>query len=279
MTADWPNLVLSLPPLRDVIRAFDLAAKKSLGQNFLLDLNITDKIARAAGELDAINVIEIGPGPGGLTRALVARAKSVTAIERDSRCIAALQSLVVASNGALNLLEGDAQVVDYAALVPAPRAIIANLPYNIGTDLLIGWLQQGHLYQSLTLMFQQEVAERIVATPAQRAAYGRLAVMVQATATARIVMKLPPHAFTPPPKVSSAVVHIVPRAVPLAPLDALEKVTAAAFGQRRKMIKSSLAPIFSEEKLAELGLNLQLRPEQLPPESFFMLAKALAESD
>lgn len=275
MSLDWPAPLLALPPLREVIKQYDLAAKKSLGQNFLLDLNITDKIARVHGDLSELNVIEVGPGPGGLTRALVARAKTVAAVERDTRCVAALQGLVAASAGVLNVIEGDAQQVDYAALVPAPRAIIANLPYNIGTDLLIGWLQQGHLFQSLILMFQQEVAERIVATVGSKA-YGRLAIMVQATASARIAMKLPPHAFTPPPKVSSAVVHLIPKPAPLCPLDELGKVTAAAFGQRRKMVKSGLAPLFSEAELTALGVTLTQRPEELAPEVYFVLAKALA---
>lgn len=272
----WPEAISSLPPLRDVIRAFDLGAKKSLGQNFLLDLNITDKICRAAGDLSATHVIEVGPGPGGLTRALVARAKSVVAVERDTRCVQALQGLVMAGDGALTVIEGDAQRMDYAALAPTPRAILANLPYNIGTDLLINWLQQGHLFQSLTLMFQQEVAERIVASVGSKA-YGRLAILVQATATARIAMKLPPNAFTPPPKVSSAVVHLVPRAAPLCSLAALEKVTAAAFGQRRKMIKTSLAPLFSEADLATLGIDTQARPEALTIDVYVRLANLLAE--
>lgn len=274
MSADWPKPIASLPPLREVIRQHELAAKKSLGQNFLLDLNVTDKIARAAGDLSNTNIIEVGPGPGGLTRALAARAKSVTAIERDHRCVIALQALVEAAEGRLQVIEGDAQDVDYEQLAPAPRAIIANLPYNIGTDLLIGWLQQGHKFQSLTLMFQQEVAERIVAAPGSKA-YGRLAILTAATASARIALKLPPGAFTPPPKVSSAVVHLVPHAAPLAPLKALETVTAAAFGQRRKMIKSSLSPLFDEAQLQELKINPQARPEELPASAFFALAKVL----
>lgn len=275
MASDWPEPIASLPPLREVIRQHDLAAKKALGQNFLLDLNVTDKIARAAGDLSNTNVIEVGPGPGGLTRALAARAKSVTAVERDARCVIALQDLVRAADGRLRVIEGDAQQTDYESLAPSPRAIIANLPYNIGTDLLVNWLQQGHLFQSLTLMFQQEVAERIVAGPGSKA-YGRLAILVQATASARIALKLPSHAFTPPPKVSSAVVHIIPKEKPLADLRALEKVTAAAFGQRRKMLKSSLAPLFSEEQLVALGINPQQRPEELGVDVYVKLAQALA---
>ena len=266
--------IAALPPLREVIKSFDLAAKKSLGQNFLLDLNVTDKIARVAGDLSAVNVIEVGPGPGGLTRALASRAKSVTAIERDARCVAALQGLVAASGGVLRVVDGDAQDVDYTQLASTPRAIVANLPYNIGTDLLINWLKQGPQFQSLTLMFQYEVAERIVATPGSKA-YGRLAILTQCTAGAKIVMKLPPSAFTPPPKVSSAVVHLVPHAAPLAPLAALEKVTAAAFGQRRKMIKSSLAPLFSEAELLSLNINPQARPETLDAAAYIRLAKTL----
>lgn len=275
MTLQWPPAILALPPLRAVIKENELAAKKSLGQNFLLDLNVTDKIARAAGDLSTLNVIEVGPGPGGLTRALVARAKTVCAIERDRRAVLALESLVQAAAGRLQVLEGDAQAVDYVALAPAPRAIVANLPYNIGTDLLIGWLQQGPHFQSLTLMFQQEVAERIVA-PAGSKAYGRLSILTAATASAKVVLKLPPSAFTPPPKVHSAVVQFLPYAQPLAPLAALEQVTAAAFGQRRKMIKSSLGGLFSEAVLANHGIDGTARPETLAPEAYFKLAKAIA---
>lgn len=274
--ADWPVAIANLPPLREVIGQATLVATKKLGQNFLLDLNLTDRIARAAGgrepDLSKLDVIEIGPGPGGLTRALVARgARRVIAIERDARAIAALQSLVDASDGRLQLIEGDAMEADVIALSTAPRAIVANLPYNIATPLLVGWLRRANEFASMTLMFQQEVAQRIVAQPGGKA-YGRLAVLVQALAEAKLVLKLPPGAFTPPPKVHSAVVHIVPHAVPLAPMEKLEKITAAAFGQRRKMVRTTLLPLVGEAALEKAGILPTQRAEEISVEQFAKLA-------
>ncbi len=270
--SDWPAEIASLPPLREVIGAATLQATKKLGQNFLLDLNLTDRIARQVPELDQLDVVEIGPGPGGLTRALLARgARRVVAIERDARAIAALQSLVAASDGRLHLIEGDAMEADIIALTQNPRAIVANLPYNIATPLLIGWLRRATEFKSMTLMFQQEVAARIVARPGGKD-YGRLAVLVQALAEAKLVMKLPPGAFTPPPKVHSAVVHIVPRAVPLAPMEILEKITAAAFGQRRKMVRSTLVPLLGEAALEAAGIKPTQRAEELTVAQFAKLA-------
>ncbi|MGE3770726.1 MAG: 16S rRNA (adenine(1518)-N(6)/adenine(1519)-N(6))-dimethyltransferase RsmA [Bdellovibrionales bacterium] len=272
---DWPDSIKSLPPLRAVITQYELAAKKSLGQNFLLDLNVTDKIARAAGDLTDKTVIEIGPGPGGLTRALLANgARQVVAIERDRRCVAALQDLVRASDGRLRIIEDDAQKVDVEKLGPAPRVVVANLPYNIGTDLLIGWLLNGAAYHSLTLMFQKEVASRLVAQ-VNTEDYGRLSVLAQVASTPKIMMTLPPNAFTPPPKVHSAVVRLVPKP-PAASLDMLGRVTAAAFGQRRKMIRSSLGSLFTEQQLAALGLNPEARAETLAVEDYVRLANHLS---
>src|ERR1044071_4624147 len=205
-----------LPPLREVIARHGMAAKKSLGQNFILDLNLTRRIARAAGRLDDVTVIEIGPGPGGLTRALLAEgAGRVVAIERDPRCLAALGELAARYPGRLDIVEGDALTLDPAALTAAPRKIVANLPYNIATTLLLRWLDRIGQYRSLTLMFQREVAERLVAAP-RTPAYGRLSVLVQWLCEPRILFDLPPRAFVPPPKVTSTVVSLTPRAEPLA---------------------------------------------------------------
>lgn len=277
--SNWPESIASLPPLRAVIAQHDLAAKKSLGQNFLLDLNVTDKIARAAGDLTKTTVIEIGPGPGGLTRALLANgAAHVLAVERDERCVLALQDLVKASAGRLNIIEGDAMKVDVLTQTQVPRAVVANLPYNIGTELLIGWLQCAKEFQSLTLMFQKEVAQRIVAKVGGKE-YGRLAVLVQATCGAKIVMNLPPGAFTPPPKVSSAVVHLVPLPEARAPLDVLARVTAAAFGQRRKMVRSSLASLFTDSELEAEGIDVRMRAEEIDVSHYVRLAKRLSQKD
>jgi 16S rRNA (adenine1518-N6/adenine1519-N6)-dimethyltransferase len=231
-----------LPPLREVIERHELRAKKSLGQNFLLDLNLTSKIARAAGRLDDATVIEVGPGPGGLTRALLANnAAHVVAIERDERCLAALAEISAHYPGRLDVIAGDAMKTDFAALAAGKGTvrIVANLPYNIGTELLIRWLTPAAwppFWASMTLMFQKEVAQRIVAQPGSDA-YGRLGVLAGWRTEARIVFDLPPQAFTPPPKVTSSVVHILPRETPL-PADGrkLARVTEAAFGQRRKML-------------------------------------------
>jgi 16S rRNA (adenine1518-N6/adenine1519-N6)-dimethyltransferase len=231
-----------LPPLREVIRRFDLGARKTLGQNFLLDLNLTRRIARTAAPLEHVSVIEIGPGPGGLTRALLMEgARHVTAIERDHRCIAALGEVAAAFPDRLTIVEGDALDIDPASLVPAPRKIVANLPYNVATPLLIGWLSNPRAYESLTLMFQKEVAQRLAATPRSKE-YGRLSVLTQWLCEVRLVFDVPPQAFVPAPKVTSTVVCLTPRPEPLAPCrkEDLERVTAAAFGQRRKMLRASL---------------------------------------
>ena len=269
-----------LPPLRDVIARHGLMAKKSLGQNFILDLNVTRRIARAAGPFDGFDVIEVGPGPGGLTRALLETgARRVVAIERDRRARAALQELAAAYPGRLELVEGDALELDPAALTDAPRKIVANLPYNIATALLLRWLDNIGAYDSLTLMFQREVAERLVAVP-RSPAYGRLSVIVQWLARPKILFDLPPRAFVPPPKVTSSVVSLMRRAMPLAPANkaTLERVTAAAFGQRRKMLRASLkslgVPV--ETLLAAAGVMPTARAEELSIEKFCALARALA---
>jgi len=273
---------MPLPPLREIIARHGIIADKRLGQNFLLDLNLTHRIARAAGHLKHRTVIEIGPGPGGLTRALLgAGARRVVAIERDLRCLAALAELADACPGRLELLAGDARELDPVALSSPPRKIVANLPYNIGTKLLVGWLERIGEYESLTLMFQREVAERLVSGPRSKS-YGRLSVLVQWVADARIVFDVPARAFVPPPNVISSVVNIFPRAEPLAPADkgALERVTAAAFGQRRKMLRASLKSlgIAVGPLLARAGMLPTARAEELSVGEFCALARALGQS-
>jgi 16S rRNA (adenine1518-N6/adenine1519-N6)-dimethyltransferase len=268
-----------LPPLRDIIRRFELGARKSLGQNFLLDLNLTRRIARAAAPLANANIIEIGPGPGGLTRALLLEgARHVTAIERDPRCIAALAELDAAFPGRLSIVEGDALESDVASLAPAPRKIVANLPYNIATPLLIRWLGEARAFESLTLMFQKEVAERLAAAPGS-GAYGRLSVLTQWLCSVRLAFDVPPQAFVPAPKVTSTVVQLVPRALPLASCDQalLERVTAAAFGQRRKMLRQSLKALGGDTAalIAAAGVTPTARAEELSVEQFCALARAL----
>jgi 16S rRNA (adenine1518-N6/adenine1519-N6)-dimethyltransferase len=271
-----------LPPLRAVIARHGIAARKSLGQNFILDLNLTRRIARAAGALETGTTIEIGPGPGGLTRALLAEgAKRVVGIERDPRCLAALADLTTLLPGRLKIIEGDALVLDPAALGERPRRIVANLPYNIATALLLKWLDRIEEYESLTLMFQREVAERLVA--ARRSpAYGRLSVLVQWLCDVRLLFDLPPRAFTPSPKVRSSVVQLVPRGEPLAPAEktTLERVTAAAFGQRRKMLRSSLKSLgVPTEPLCEIaGVEPTARAEELSVTEFCALARALRDA-
>ncbi|MGB3831818.1 MAG: 16S rRNA (adenine(1518)-N(6)/adenine(1519)-N(6))-dimethyltransferase RsmA [Mesorhizobium sp.] len=270
-----------LPPLRDVIERHGLQARKALGQNFLLDLNLTGKVARAAGDLSQVTVIEVGPGPGGLTRALLMHgAQRVVAIERDERCLAALAEIAARYPGRLEVISGDALKTDFAALAGGARAkIVANLPYNIGTELLVRWLTVAEwppFYQSLTLMFQREVAERIVARPGDEA-YGRLGVLAGWRTQARIVFDVPRQAFTPPPKVTSSVVHLVPRAAPLpADVKTLGRVTQAAFGQRRKMLRQSLKALGGEDLLARAEIDPTRRPETLSVEEFVRLANALA---
>jgi 16S rRNA (adenine1518-N6/adenine1519-N6)-dimethyltransferase len=269
-----------LPALREVIQRFGLAARKSLGQNFLLDLNLIARIARAAEPLDGIHVIEVGPGPGGLTRALLAAgAASVTAIERDRRCVEALQELVGAYPDRLRVIAEDALEIDPASLAPPPRKIVANLPYNIATALLLRWLPDLAAYQSLTLMFQKEVAARLAAAP-RSSAYGRLSVLVQWTAQITVLFDVGPRAFVPAPKVTSTLVRIEPRAEPLSPCqrEDLERVTAAAFGQRRKMLRQSLKSlgIDPEPLLSSAGIAPTRRAEELSVEEFCALARAIA---
>ena len=276
-----------LPPLREVAAAHGIAPKKSLGQNFLFDLNLTGRIARAAGPLEGVTVIEVGPGPGGLTRALLAAgAARVVAIERDARCLAALAEISAHWPGRLEVIADDALALDYAAL--AARAggrcrVCANLPYNIATPLLVGWLQSEPWppwFDRLTLMFQREVAERIVATPATRADYGRLGVLAGWRCEARLLFDVSPAAFTPPPKVVSSVLELIPRvAAPCRPAT-LSALTLAAFGQRRKMLRQSLKG-FSAERgldlvqwLGEAGLEPTARAEEASVSAFAALARA-----
>ena len=269
-----------LPPLRDVIQRYGLDARKALGQNFILDLNLTQKIARTAGPLEGITVIEVGPGPGGLTRAILSLgAARVIAIERDTRCLPALTEIADHYPGRLEVIEGDALNTDFAALVPdGPVRVIANLPYNIGTQLLVNWLLPPSwppFWQSLTLMFQKEVGLRIVATE-EDDHYGRLGVLAGWRTEAQIAFDVPPQAFTPPPKVTSSVVHIVPRPNPIECAAArLERVTMAAFGQRRKMLRQSLKPLGGEALLARAGIDSARRAETLSVEEFCRLANNL----
>lgn len=269
-----------LPPLRDVIQRHGLDARKALGQNFLLDLNLTQKIARSAGPLEDATVIEVGPGPGGLTRAILSLgAKKVVAIERDSRCLPALAEIAEHYPGRLEVHEGDALKADFAAMVPeGPVKIISNLPYNVGTQLLLNWLLPRSwppFWESLTLMFQKEVGLRIVASEDDDH-YGRLGVLAGWRTDARMVFDVPPQAFTPPPKVTSSVVHLTPRQEPLAcDVAKLEKVTQAAFGQRRKMLRQSLKPLGGEILLNKAGIDPQRRAETLSVEEFVRLANSL----
>jgi 16S rRNA (adenine1518-N6/adenine1519-N6)-dimethyltransferase len=273
-----PGAPPDLPPLREIIARYELGARKGLGQNFILDLNLTRRIARAAGPLEQSSIVEIGPGPGGLTRALLeCGARHVTAIERDMRCIAALHELALAYPGRLTVIEGDALAVDPSDLVAAPRRIVANLPYNIATPLLISWLRRIRDYESLTLMFQKEVAQRLVARPRSHD-YGRLTIVTQWLATVRMLFDIPGSAFVPPPKVTSTVVQLVPRPHPLAAcrFADLERVTAAAFGQRRKMLRASLRSLGDSARLLEAaGVRPTARAEELTVEEFCALARAL----
>ena len=270
--------LLALPPLREVIAGHGLSARKALGQNFLLDLNLTRRIARAGGPLAGSHIIEVGPGPGGLTRALLLEgAEHVTAIERDRRAIPVLEEIAAAAPGRLTIVEADALAFDHTALAArGPIRVVANLPYNIATPLLVGWLSGAWppFWASLTLMFQREVAERIVAAPGSKT-YGRLAVLTQWRARAQRLFDVQARAFTPPPNVTSSVVRIEPRpdAEPIA-VAALEAVTAAAFGQRRKMLRSSLRQLWPEPEavLARAGIEPTLRAEDVPVDGFLRLA-------
>ena len=280
-----------LPPLREVVAAHGLEPRKALGQNFLFDLNLTRKIARAAGPLEGVAVVEVGPGPGGLTRALLSEgAAKVIAIERDARALGALTEIAAHWPGRLEIIEGDALSVATRMLVDRaghmPIRIVANLPYNISTALLVGWLETEPwppFYDRLTLMFQREVAERIVATPKNRADYGRLAVLAGWRAQARILFDIPPAAFVPAPKVTSSVVELIPRARP-EPCDAamLSALAQAAFGQRRKMLRQSLKGFAAARGLdlpalvAAAGLDPTMRAEEVDVTGFVALARAAA---
>ncbi|MGO4853131.1 16S rRNA (adenine(1518)-N(6)/adenine(1519)-N(6))-dimethyltransferase RsmA [Phaeovulum sp. W22_SRMD_FR3] len=272
-----------LPPLRAVIDTHGIAAKKSLGQNFLLDLNLTAKIARAAGDLSGADVLEVGPGPGGLTRGLLAEgARKVLAVEKDSRCLPALAEIAAAYPGRLEVIEGDALEINPLEHLTAPIRIVANLPYNVGTELLVRWLTPKvwpPVWESLTLMFQKEVAERIVAKPGSKA-YGRLALLAQWRCEARIVLTLPPEAFTPPPKIHSAVVHLTALPEPRFPADpaVLNRVVAAGFNQRRKMLRASLKGVAPdmEAKIVAAGLAPTARAEEISLEGFCALARIVA---
>ncbi|MDB5570351.1 MAG: rRNA ((1518)-N(6)/adenine(1519)-N(6))-dimethyltransferase [Hyphomicrobiales bacterium] len=290
MSSSDTDALDALPPLREVVRQHDLMPKKALGQNFLFDLNLTGRIARAAGPLAGVTVIEVGPGPGGLTRALLAAGvRKVVAIERDERCLAALAEIAAACPGRLHVVAGDALETDYVALAQehgagGPVRIVANLPYNIATPLLTGWLETGGwppFWDRLVLMFQREVAERIVATPATRADYGRLGVLCGWLTQARILFDVAPEAFTPPPKVTSSVVELIPRAAPL-PCDrrALARVTQAAFGQRRKMLRQSLKGLGVDPAtlLDAAGLTPTARAEEIDVPGFVALAQAFSDA-
>lgn len=276
----------SLPPLREVITRHGLAARHALGQHFLFDINLTRRIARTAGDLGSGTTIEIGPGPGGLTRGLLAEgAAHLAAVEQDPRCQDALAEIAAAYPGRLTAITADALSVSLSGLGPAPRRVVANLPYNIGTQLLLNWLQaiagDPGVVESLTLMFQREVAERLLAGPGTKA-YGRLSILTQWLCTGRCVMTVPRAAFTPPPKVDSAVVQLVPRPVPACPADpnTLQKVTAAAFGQRRKMLRRSLKSCTADPiaLCQAAGIEPTARAENVSVEGFCALARGFTDS-
>ncbi len=278
MTAD------PLPPLRDVIAKYELRAKKSLGQNFILDLNLTRRIARSAGPLDNVCVYEVGPGPGGLTRALLMEgAQKVIAVERDDRVLPALDDISAAYPGRLEIISGDAMALDELALLQGrPAKIVANLPYNVGTALFVRWMTGPWMpwWQSLTLMFQREVAERIIARPGSKA-YGRLSVLAQWRAETRILFNLPQAAFTPAPKVASAIIQITPKEEPKPLVDQkiLETVVATAFAQRRKMLRASLKPLctYPEHLLEQCGIDPTARAETVDVDGFCRLARAYSD--
>lgn len=270
-----------LPTLRDELEAQGLWANKGLGQHFLLDLNITRRIARTAGDLAGKPVIEVGPGPGGLTRALLEAGAHVIAIEKDARFLPLLEPLIEWSEGRLRIVEGDALKVDEEPLVEGARAsVISNLPYNVGTPLLVKWLKAGAWRGDMTLMFQKEVAQRIVAKPGSDA-YGRLAVLAQARCETRLEFTVPARAFTPPPKIASAIVRLTDRANPYPHLDALERVTAAAFGQRRKMLRSALRSLTPEPEPLLIAADIKptARAEEIDQAGFRRLADAWLSAD
>ena len=263
--------------VRDAIVRHRLDARKSLGQHFLLDLNLTARIASMAGDLEGRHVVEVGPGPGGLTRALLdGRASSIVAVEVDRRAIAAIEELRAGHPGRLRVVEADALRCDLSALCDGPRQIVANLPYNVGTPLLVGWLRQASRWERMTLMFQMEVAERICAAP-DTDAYGRLSVLAQWCCTASVLMRVPPAAFSPPPKVFSAVIGLVPHAVqpPAELFVAMERLTAAAFGQRRKMLRGALRPLGGDTLLSRAGIDSSRRAETLTVAEYDTLARLL----
>lgn len=267
-------MIISLPPLRETIARHGLSARKGLGQNFILDLNLTRKIARAAGDLSGVHVIEIGPGPGGLTRALLeGPAASVTVIELDPRAIAVMQELNEHAEGRLNIIEGDALEFDIAT-VPAPRAIIANLPYHVASQLLIGWLRRASEITSITIMLQKEMAQRLAALP-RTPAYGRLSVMCQWLCEVKLLFDVPPSAFVPPPKVTSSIVQLIPREWPAAiDFNTMESTVALAFSQRRKMLKGILNSNSrdGEKLMADIGASPTARAEELTVDQFTHLA-------
>lgn len=269
---------MTLPPLREVIARHGLSARKGLGQNFILDLNITRKIARAAGELNGVHVIEIGPGPGGLTRAILeSDAADVHVIELDPRAIGVMNELKETAGARLYITEGDALAFDYLA-VPAPRVIIANLPYHVASQLLIGWLKQAQSFQSITIMLQKEMAQRLVAKP-RTAAYGRLSVMCQWLCDVKLMFDVPASAFVPPPKVTSSIVQLVPKTgAPEVEFEQMEKTVALAFSQRRKMLKGVLNANHrdGEKLMTEIGAPPTARAEELDISQFVRLARAMA---
>jgi 16S rRNA (adenine1518-N6/adenine1519-N6)-dimethyltransferase len=270
--------VTALPPLREVIARHGLDARRSLGQHFLLDANLTTRIVRLAGDLAGRNVIEIGPGPGGLTRALLeSDAASITSIEVDPRAVAAIKELAAGAAGRLRVVPADALTVDLSVLVPPPRQVVANLPYNIASPLLVRWLRQASAFERLTLMFQQEVADRICAEPGGRD-YGRLSVLTQWICEAAVVQRIPPAAFVPPPKVWSAVVRLTPRASQpdAAEFARMERLTAVAFGQRRKMLRGALKPLGGETLLHAAGIAPERRAETLTIREFVNLSRCCA---
>jgi 16S rRNA (adenine1518-N6/adenine1519-N6)-dimethyltransferase len=269
--------VSALPPLREVIARHGMAARRKLGQHFLLDANLTARIVRAAGSLAGQHVVEVGPGPGGLTRALLeSEAADVTVVEVDPRAVAAMRELAE-RDPRLRVVAADALATDAAALVPPPRQIVANLPYNIATPLLVGWLRHADAFERLTLMFQQEVAERICAAP-DTPAYGRLSVLAQWTCRTELLLRIPPSAFVPPPKVFSAVVGFTPHAMQPAPalFAQMERLTAAAFGQRRKMLRGALKPLGGEALLRAADIAPDRRAETLGVDEFDRLARLIA---
>lgn len=267
-----------LPPLRSVLQKHEISTRKRLGQHFLLDLNLTRRIVASAPSLEGVNVIEVGAGPGGLTRALLeSPARHVFAVERDRRCVAALRDIADVADGRLTIVEADALTLDLTNIVEPPRQIIANLPYNVGTQMLIGWLENAQAFERLILMFQKEVADRLVAQPRSKA-YGRLSVLTQWLCEARPLFDVNPSAFVPPPAVMSTVVELVPRPGPVAVADrtTLETVTRHAFGQRRKMLRQSLKPLGGEALLQRAGIEPTCRAEELSITEFCALANAIS---